>query len=198
MADEEKEAAEKEKRNRILAIIAVVVVVVVVIIIGVAVGGGGRGHLEEVARQTGTVDAAGTPLVYDAAGGAVDTSIIDGIGTLTGGVTQDVSTQTVNVPGNPDDFDATQFIKAITPVEGYGSGGIPGTGYDSFDETTFYGVVPGTIVEFSVDFYNDVRTPPATAEIHKARINVLGNSVTLLDSREVFIIVPPDGATILI
>lgn len=166
--------------------------------IGVAVGGGGRGHLEEVARQTGTVDSAGTPLVYDAAGGAVDTSIIDGIGTLTGGVTQDVSTQTVNVPGNPDDFDATQFIKAITPVEGYGSGGIPGTGYDSFDTTTFYGVVPGTIVEFRVDFYNDVRPPPATAEIHKARINVLGNGVTLLDSREVFIIVPPDGATILI
>lgn len=166
--------------------------------IGVAVGGGGREHLEEVARQTGTVDATGTPLVYDAAGGAVDASIIDGIGALVGGVTQDVSTQTVNVPGNPDEHDATTFIKAITPVEGYGAGGIPGTGYASFDDTTFYQVVPGTIVEFSVDFYNDVRPPPATAEIHKARINVIGNGVTLLDSREVFIIVPPDGATILI
>lgn len=165
--------------------------------IGVAVGGGGRAHLEEVGRQTGTVDATGSTLVYDAAGGSVDSTIIDGIGTLVGGVAQDVSTRTENVPGNPDEFDATLFIKAITPVEGY-LAGIPGTGFDSFDATTFYNVVPGTIVEFNVDFHNDVRPPAATAEIHKARIIVVGNGVADLDSRNVYIINPPDGSTILI
>ncbi|MEM9067310.1 MAG: hypothetical protein AAGE52_02350 [Myxococcota bacterium] len=165
--------------------------------IGVAVNGGGRAHLEEAARQTGTVDGTGRPLVEDAAGGTVTNSILDAIGTLTGGVAQDVSTRTQNVPGNPDEFDATTFIKAITPVEGFREG-VPGTGYDSFDDTTFYNVIPGTIVEFSVEFLNDVRPPAETAQIFRARIVVVGNGVTDLDSREVYIIVPPDGATILI
>ncbi|HJK93221.1 MAG: hypothetical protein CMN31_04735 [Sandaracinus sp.] len=165
--------------------------------IGVAVNGGGRGDMEEVARRTGTVDGSGAPLVFDASGGTVSNSIVDGIGTLTGGVAQDVGTRTENVPGNPDEFDATQFIKAITPVEGYREG-VPGTGYDSFDETTFYNVIPGTQVEFDVDFYNDVRPPAAAAEIFRARIIVVGNGVADLDAREVYIIVPPDGGTILI
>ncbi len=165
--------------------------------IGVAVNGGGRTDLEAAARATGTVDGSGTPLVQDAAGGTVSNSIIDAIGTLTGGVAQDVSTRTENVPGNPDEFDATQFIKAITPVEGYREG-VPGAGYDRFDETTFYNVIPGTIVEFNVDFWNDVRRPAATAEIFKARIIVVGNGVAELDARNVYIVVPPDGATVLI
>ncbi len=90
--------------------------------LGVAVNGGGRGDMEEVGRRTGTVDGAGTPLVYDASGGSVSNSIIDGIGTLTGGVAQDVSTRTENVPGNPDELDATLFINSITPIEGYRDG----------------------------------------------------------------------------
>ena len=165
--------------------------------IGVAVNGGGRGDMEEVARRTGTVDGTGTPLVYDASGGTVSDAIIDGIGTLTGGVAQDVSTRTENVPGNPDEFDATLFIKSITPVEGY-VGGIPGMGYDSFDDTTFYNVIPGTEVDFNVDFFNDVRPPAATAQIFEARIIVVGNGVADLDSRNVYIIVPTEGGTILI
>ncbi len=165
--------------------------------IGVAVNGGGRADMEEVARQTGTVDGSGMPLVYDASGGTVSTAIIDGIGTLTGGVAQDVSTRSENVAGNPDEFNATLFIKAIVPVEGYLEG-IAGMGYDSFDDTTFYNVIPGTEVEFSVDFWNDVRPPAATAEIFEARIIVVGNGVADLDARNVYIIVPPDGGTILI
>lgn len=165
--------------------------------IGVAVNGGGRAHLEAAARMTGTVDASGNPLVYDAAGGTVSDSVIDGIGAITGGVAQNVGTRTENVAGNPGEFDATRFIKAIVPREGYREG-VPGAGYDSKDERTFYTVIPGTQVEFDVDFYNDVRPPSDTAEIFRARIVVVGNSVADLDSREVYIIVPPTGGTILI
>ncbi len=165
--------------------------------IGVAVSGGGRSEGETMATMTGTVDGSGTPLVYDAAGGAVSDSIITGIETLAGGTPQDVTTRTENVPGNPDEFDATLFIKSIVPVEGYRDG-IAGTGYDSKDDTTFYGVIPGTLVDFAIDFWNDVRMPPATAEIHQARIIVVGNGVADLDSRNVYIIVPPEGGVILI
>ncbi|MCB9633474.1 MAG: VWA domain-containing protein [Sandaracinus sp.] len=164
--------------------------------VGVAVDGGGRAHMEEVARRTGTVDMAGAPLVQDAAGGAVSNSIIDAIGTLVGGVVQDVSTRLDNVPGNPDDTDATRFIKRVTPLEGYREG-IPGAGYASKDDRTFYQVIPGTRVEFEVEFYNDFRNPPSdVAEIHRARIIVLGNGVAELDAREVYIIV--SGGIVLI
>lgn len=166
--------------------------------IGVAVNGGGRAEAEEMARRTGTVDASGMPLVYDASGGTVSGSIIEGIGTITGGVKQDVGTRTENVAGNPDEFDATRFIKRIFPVEGYSADGIAGMGYDSKDDIVFYGVVPGTQVDFAVDFWNDVRPPGVTAELFRARIIVVGNGVADLDSRNVYIIVPPDGGTILI
>ena len=124
-------------------------------------------------------------------------SIVEGIATLTGGTPEDVTTRTENVAGNPDDFDATMFIKSITPVEGYREG-VAGAGYTSKDDHAFYGVIPGTIVEFAIDFYNDVRMPATTAQIFKARIIVVGNGVADLDSRNVYIIVPPEGGTILI
>ena len=165
--------------------------------IGVAVDGGGRTEHEAMATRTGTVDTSGAPLVYDASAGNVSDSIVDGIDSLVGGVKQDVSTRTENVPGNPDELDATLFIKAIVPVEGYLPDGTAG-GYDSKDETTFYGVIPGTLVDFSIDFYNDVRMPADVAQIFEARIIVVGNGVADLDSRNVYIIVPPEGGTILI
>lgn len=170
-------------------------------LIGVAVGSGPRADEEAVARMTGSVDGSGGPLVYDATGGTVSTAIVTGIETLAGRTPQDVDTTTENVPGNPDDFDATQFIKAITPVEGFNgglSGPMPGVTYASKDETTFYEVIPGTQVDFDVRFVNDVRPPAETAQIFRATIIVRGNGVARLDSRNVYIVVPPDGAIILI
>jgi hypothetical protein len=167
--------------------------------IGVTVGGGGRMEAEAMARQTGTVDSSAMPLVYDASGGTVSDQIVTGIETLTNVVAQTVTTRTENLPDvNPDMFDATTFIKAITPLEGYAAGGIAGSGYDSKDDVAFYGVIPGTLVEFGIDFYNDVREPGSTAQIFQARILVLGNGVAELDMRNVYIIVPPEGGTVLI
>ena len=152
-----------------------------------------------IATDTGAVRADGTPLVFTIAsgGGGLDTAVVDAVVELVTGTPQDVSTRTENVPGNPDDFDATLFIKSIVPDEGYRDG-IAGTGYESKDETTFYGVIPGTLVDFAIDFHNDVRPPAATAQIFQARIIVVGNGVADLDARNVYIIVPPEGGTILI
>ena len=165
--------------------------------IGVAVTGTtARADLEHYATQTGTVGMGG-PLVYDAPSGAISGVIVDGIRDLVGGVVQDVTTRTENVDGNPDNFDATTFIKAIVAVEGY-NGGIAGTGYDSKDDRAFFGVIPGTQVDFSIDFYNDVRRPTDTSQIFQARIIVVGNGVANLDARNVYIVVPPEGAVVLI
>ena len=152
-----------------------------------------------VARDTGTVDAAGNPVVFSISGdgSGLSTAVVDAVVDVVGGTPQDVSTRTANVAGNPDDFDGTRFIQSIVPLEGY-NGGMAGTGYTSKDATTFYGVIPGTDVDFTIDFHNDVRMPPATAEIFRARIFVVGNGVADLDSREVYIVVPPEGGVILI
>lgn len=166
-------------------------------------GGDAIGDYNALARATGAVRADGSPLVFtiSADGSGLSTTVVDAVTQLVGGTPQDVSTDTENVPGNPDDFDATRFIKAITPVEGYRdgrSGPMPGFTYASRDETTFYQVIPGTQVEFDVDFWNDVRPPAATAQVFQARIIVIGNGVARLDERRVFIVVPPEGGTILI
>jgi len=149
------------------------------------------------------VRADGTPLVFDIGydGSGLDTTVVDAVASLVGGTPQDVTTRTENVAGNPDNFDATLFIKAITPEEGYNggaSGPMPGVTYRSKDATTFYEVIPGTFVDFAIDFWNDVRMPAATAEIFKAKIIVIGNGVATLDTRNAYIIVPPEGGTILI
>ena len=64
--------------------------------------------------------------------------------------------------------------------------------------TTISYLVPGTRAEFDVRFLNDVRPPAATAQIFRATIIVRGNRVARLDSRNVYIVVPPDGAIIII
>jgi hypothetical protein len=174
--------------------------------IGVALNPGGgcsglgldRASLDAMARMTGSVDASGAPLVSVAASGTVSTSIIDSIQTLASSTPQDVNTRTENVAGNPDDVDATRFIQAIIPLEAYRGGAACPTCYSSKDMTTFYEVAPGAEVEFDVEFENTFRMGQETAEIFRARIIVVGNGVTDLDVREVYIVVPPEGEDIVI
>lgn len=177
-------------------------------VMGIYSGGGDAlGDFQAVARQTGAVRSDGTtPLVFTIAanGSGLSTAVVDAVRDLVGGTPQDVGTTTENVAGNPDDFDARRFIRAIVPVEGYGPDGIPGPrpgiSYTSIDAAAgvFRSVIPGTIVEFRVEFYNDVRPAGERAEVFQARIIVLGNGVARLDERRVFIVVPPDGSVILI
>lgn len=165
--------------------------------IGVGVDGFAEQDMSEMARRTGSVDGAGNPLFYEAPAGGVSDQIIHGITTLATSTPQDVTTDLENVFGNPRDTDATEFIVSVTPVQGYGAGG-PGTGFERFDETTFYAVIPGTSVEFDVHFENDFVMPPPTTEIFRCQIVVIGNGVARLDVRNVYILVPPEGGMILL
>ena len=158
---------------------------------------GGRNDYENIARDTGTVSASGEPLVFTISpnGSGLNQAIVDAVTNLVEGTPQDVTTRAENVPGNPDQFDATTFIKSIRPTEGFRMG-VAGDGYEGKDDTTFRGVTPGTQVEFEIDFYNDVRPPAGTAQIFKAKIMVVGNGVAELDARNVYIVVPPEGSDI--
>ena len=157
----------------------------------------------EITTDTGTVRADGSPLTFSisSGGSGLSGAVVDAVVELVSGTPQDVNTRTENVPGNPDGFDATLFIQSIIPDEGYNggvSGPMPGVTYESKDMTTFYQVIPGTQVDFTIDFYNDVRPGQDVAQVFQALIIVVGNGVADLDSRNVYIIVPPEGGTILI
>ena len=145
-----------------------------------------------MATATGSVDETGAPLVVTTETGDISTSIVDLIATLATATPQDVNAVPQDEPDDPPgaDYDATLFIKDITPLRGYPDAP---AGFESMDETFFYGVIPGTSVTFDVDFHNDTVRPTASAQVFKAWILVLGNSVARLDRRMVVIIVPTDG-----
>jgi hypothetical protein len=60
------------------------------------------------------------------------------------------------------------------------------------DLSTFYRVVPGTRVRFTIYFQNDgvYEGSPMGVTLFHAFIDVRGDGVTTLDTREVFILVP--------
>jgi hypothetical protein len=152
-------------------------------------------QFREWATQTGTVDAGGAPiaLMINSDGSGLDTRIIEAIRTLAEETPQDISTRTVDgedFPTQDPPVDATQFIKAITPLEAFNMGvPIPDT-VIMRDDTTFYGVTPGTTVSFRVRFENDFQPPQLSAQVFLAEIIVVGNGVADLDSHDVVIVVP--------
>jgi hypothetical protein len=152
----------------------------------------GLASMQEMARGTGSVDGTGAPLVEQSDSGTVSTSIVDMIATLATATPQDVNAIPEDEPGDPPgaEYDATIFVKDITPVSGFPDAP---TGFASMDEDYFYGVVPGTMVTFEIDFYNNTVEPEDSALVFKAWIVVMGNDVTRLDERMVIIIVPTEG-----
>ncbi len=146
-----------------------------------------------VGAGTGSVDALGEPFYYDVGGDAsqFSTQIVDAILELTHNVKLDVATQNESV-ANPQSIDTTQFITSVVPHLP-----LPGNGYDTKDLVSFYGVKPGTLITFAVTFRNDIFEPQdMEATLFTAWIHVIGEG-TLLDSRQVFIIVPgiiPQGS----
>jgi hypothetical protein len=146
----------------------------------------GLASMQAMSTSTGSVDAMGAPLVEQTDSGTVSTAIVDMIATLATATPQDVNAIPEDVVPDPPgaEYDARVFVSGFpTSPEGF----------DSMDETYFYGVVPGTMVTFEIDFYNNTVEPVDTALVFKAHIVVMGNDVTRLDERLVIIIVPTEG-----
>ena len=164
--------------------------------IGIHTDSDGKTEASAFARAVGSVRANGTPLVQQASSGRVSSKVIDEIERLVTEVRQDVDTTVARHTETPEEVMVERFIENITPLEGSYNGKI-GTGYTSKDATRFKGVLPGTEVEFQVDFVNNHWDPDKT-EIYRAHIHVRGNGVALLDTRDVFIIVPKKGDIVVV
>ena len=144
------------------------------------------------------------PVVFDvtSTGAGVSTNIVTGIQMLTRFATFDVPTDKQGVGSDingvaiPGGHTTDEFIKAITPT-GFTKPPPPPVLPDpTFDATQFYGVTPGTHVDFAVNAYNDFVMQTQQAQIFRATIRVLAGGCTPLDQRDVLILVPPTPITI--
>lgn len=157
-----------------------------------------------IATGTGAVDATGAPLIFPTAGeGTVDAAVVDAIRQLAENTPLDITA--VARDDASDTIDALQFIDRIetNTVGGVADprdatricvGGLPtsDTDGDGIMET-FPDVRPGTPVCFDiVPTMNVAVMPTGEPVLVRAFIDVLGDGVTVLDTREVYFLIPPD------
>ena len=153
-------------------------------------------------------DASGNcPLVFrvDASGTGLGTALQTAIVALVNFGNLDVGTQEVGqttdtsgapLPGTHTTADFLLpfgALKGVLPLDAMPGVGLPG-GPTSIDtaKNEFLGVKPGTTVEFTVKAYNDFIPQLTTGpQFFQATIKVIGNGVSFLDSRDVYILVPP-------
>ncbi|MFK7991688.1 MAG: hypothetical protein AB8I08_37070 [Sandaracinaceae bacterium] len=166
--------------------------------VGVSVGGqGGTAQYTQLATDTNSLDGDGMPLIFQGAQADTSALVVDALTAIIGSSRQDITTRT-----DPDTAESrlpagrttADFLTRVTPLRG-----IPAApeGYDSEDETTFYNVAPSTRVVFEAEFYNDFQPGGTSAQVFQATIVVLGRAGTEVDERQVFMVVPADGAQII-
>jgi hypothetical protein len=147
-------------------------------------------NLKAVGTNTGSVDGSGNPFYYkiNSNGTGLSTSVADGVAYLAANVPMLVNTGRESI-ANPQSVDVTQFIKAITPIKRVVGGSTVNCPTECTNEA-FQNVKPGTTVTFDIDFHNDFYEPTSSVTtVFRAKINVFGEG-SLVDSREVYVIVP--------
>jgi hypothetical protein len=160
--------------------------------------------MTETARATGSVALDGAPLVFDLPDGSGSTVFVDtvvgAIRTVITRVPMDVDTAVRDDPTDSEGIDATRFIRSVTPA----CRATPPTtpcftapaGVDdadavaSIDDAGFAGVIPETTVRFRVTFQNDFVPSETGARVFVAFIDVRGDGSAVLDTRQVFVVVP--------
>jgi hypothetical protein len=162
-------------------------------------------HCQDIALDTGAV-LDDEPLVWEISGDGtgLDSSIVDAVNTLVTAVPMDISAEKRDDPA--DEFDATLLIDHVAPNPAGDIadpmdptlicvGGLPTANIDSDPEQdVFTSVEPGTPVCFDITPVQQNTDVPATDEtqVFRAYVDVIGAGSTVLDTREVYFVVPPE------
>jgi hypothetical protein len=133
------------------------------------------------------------PVVFDVQpdGTGLATSIVDAVAQLATLGVLDISTatvgQTMGLLGEviSTGITTTDCIVSVPPVD-------PAPAGSTIDGLVFRSVTPGSTVNFQVEGFNDFQPATTVDQLFEADIEVLGDLVTLLDVRNVFIIVPKE------
>ncbi|MBW2263977.1 MAG: hypothetical protein JRG91_18605 [Deltaproteobacteria bacterium] len=160
-----------------------------------------------VAEGTSSVDTSGDPLVFDisSSGTGLGTQVVDAVTTLATEVTVSATTELRDDPTDLVDT-VEAFIDFVEPsaVGGHSDpadstlvceGGLSvGDVHEPFDgrPDSFTHVLPGTLVCFDIHVKQNW-TVPASSEPRSFRceIDVIANTVTTLDTRVIYFLVPP-------
>jgi len=164
-----------------------------------------EGHHNQLATATGAVDVTGTPLVFEIStdGTGLGTQVVDAIEILAYQVPIEISAAARD--DDTDIVDATQFIERIVPnvVGGepdpadptlicVGGLSVEDTDSDTYPDI-FVGVLPGTTVCFDITpRRNEVVEPTDEPQVFLAYVDVLGDGITVLSTRQVYFLIPPE------
>jgi hypothetical protein len=160
--------------------------------------GNTAGDLATMATSTGAVDAASgnTPLVFDGSGSNAAAAIEDGIRTLANGIPLDMSAVASDDPSDGSVDAVAAFVDHLETLQlGTADCASGLVDVDSNSDTfrdQFLDVRAGTPVCWKIVSRMNT-TVPATdqPQLFRATISVFGDGVTVLDSRDVFFLVPP-------
>lgn len=167
-------------------------------------------QMRALSRDTGAVDGSGQPLFFsvDAHATGLDARVVDAVQAVAEQVPISVSARLRDDPS--DDVDATLLIER---VEAHTTGGVgnakqPGqicaTGLATRDRNldavpdTFDGVRPGTPVCFDVVPRKNARVQQGNQPaLYRAFIDLVADDTTTLDTRSVYLLVPPSAPVLL-
>lgn len=165
--------------------------------IGVWSGGAGssqRNDMVNLATQTGSLNGAGAPLVFNGVDGAVAGVVTTAITEVVRGIPLRATIEATELPD--DDGDALRFIdRLVVNVSGVGACtpvvDTEDTNMDGLDDA-FSAVLPGTSVCWDVIPVrnDDIQEPGTSPLVYKALLTVYGDG-SPLDDRTVFFLVPP-------
>jgi hypothetical protein len=164
-------------------------------VIGVWSGTAGattRAELVDVVRESGSLDTAGVPLVFDGMDGTVVPAVTGAINEIVEGIPLRVTIAATDEPG--DAGDALQFVDHLeintTAMDCTAAEPREDTNADGFEDA-FPALRPGTPVCWDVVARrNDVVMPDRVPLIFRARVTVSGDG-SPLDSRIVYFLIPP-------
>jgi hypothetical protein len=160
---------------------------------------------KQMAQETGSVDLDGNELVYDLPNFGVSDAeftdtIVTAIETIATRVPLDITTRLRDDTSDPQMVDARQFIFSRRPAcragvdpcwtENPEAGITHDEAVATYDESTFFGVIPGTRVLFRIQFRNDFYPGGRNTELYKAFIDVTAGGSAVLDTRQVYIVIP--------
>ena len=165
--------------------------------------GPGSNTWDAIARGTGSVDTNGNPYVMPLGAGSLSRDVIDAAQNLAESLPLELTAR-VNDVDDGESIDARVFIRELVANTTGGVtdprdptricvGGLhtsDGDGDGSPD--TFPAVTAGQPVCFDVvAAMNSTVMPEDEPQVFRARIEVIGEGITVLDTRDVFFLVPP-------
>jgi hypothetical protein len=160
-------------------------------------------NLQQISTDTGAVSSDGPlTIAIDTDGTGLGDNVVTAVQTLAVGVPMDITA--AGRDDTTDDVDATVFIDHIVPNTVGGEEDPENLGVicvgdletdDGDGDGTadmFVDVLPGTPVCFDIiPAQNESVPPQAIPKVYQAYVDVIGDGVTVLDTRVIYFLVPP-------